>query len=51
MSDQKFNGTGVALVTPFLADGSIDFPSLEKLINHTIDNGINLIKDANCVIE
>ncbi len=43
MSDLKFKGTGVALVTPFLADGSIDFPSLEKLINHTIENGVDFL--------
>jgi len=43
MSDPKFSGTGVALVTPFLEDGSIDFPSLEKLINHTISNGVDFL--------
>jgi 4-hydroxy-tetrahydrodipicolinate synthase len=32
---RKLYGTGVALVTPFLEDGSIDFKSLKKLLNHT----------------
>jgi 4-hydroxy-tetrahydrodipicolinate synthase len=32
---KKLYGTGVALVTPFNLDGSIDFKSLKKLINHT----------------
>jgi 4-hydroxy-tetrahydrodipicolinate synthase len=32
---KKFRGTGVALVTPFHADGSIDYPSLKKLLAHT----------------
>ncbi|MGC4022675.1 MAG: 4-hydroxy-tetrahydrodipicolinate synthase [Cyclobacteriaceae bacterium] len=32
---KKFFGTGVALVTPFNSDGSIDYPSLKKLLNHT----------------
>jgi 4-hydroxy-tetrahydrodipicolinate synthase len=32
---KKLYGTGVALVTPFNADGSIDFKSLKKLLNHT----------------
>jgi 4-hydroxy-tetrahydrodipicolinate synthase len=32
---KKFYGTGVALVTPFLEDGTIDFKSLKKLLNHT----------------
>jgi 4-hydroxy-tetrahydrodipicolinate synthase len=43
MSDQKYRGTGVALVTPFLADRSIDFTSLEKLVNHTIDDGVDFL--------
>lgn len=43
MSDPIFKGTGVALVTPFHADGSIDFPSLEKLVNHVIDNGVDFL--------
>src|SRR5712675_3388619 len=32
---KKFTGTGVALVTPFHQDGSIDFTSLKKLLVHT----------------
>jgi 4-hydroxy-tetrahydrodipicolinate synthase len=32
---KKLYGTGVALVTPFNADGTIDFKSLKKLLNHT----------------
>lgn len=32
-----FRGTGVAIVTPFTQDGSIDWPSFEKVINHIID--------------
>jgi 4-hydroxy-tetrahydrodipicolinate synthase len=32
---KKFTGTGVALVTPFRSDGSIDFTSLKKLLEHT----------------
>lgn len=33
MSAQDFRGTGVAIVTPFQQDGSIDFPALGKLID------------------
>jgi 4-hydroxy-tetrahydrodipicolinate synthase len=33
---ENFTGTGIAIVTPFLADGSIDFNSLEKLIEFWI---------------
>ncbi|HCW08226.1 MAG TPA: 4-hydroxy-tetrahydrodipicolinate synthase [Cytophagales bacterium] len=32
---KKFYGTGVALITPFHADGAIDFNSLKKLLAHT----------------
>ena len=40
---QKFIGTGVALVTPFFEDGSVDFDGLERLVNFQIDNGINYL--------
>ena len=36
-------GTGVALVTPFNRDGSVDLVGLEKLVNFQIDNGINYL--------
>ncbi len=36
-------GTGVALVTPFNEDETIDYASLEKLINHVIAGGVNYI--------
>jgi len=38
-----FSGTGVALVTPFQYDEKVDFPALEKLINHVINNGVNYL--------
>ncbi|MEX0812337.1 MAG: 4-hydroxy-tetrahydrodipicolinate synthase [Chitinophagales bacterium] len=40
---QQFKGTGVALVTPFLADGSIDFKGLENLIEHTIKGNVEYL--------
>ncbi|NTW24001.1 MAG: 4-hydroxy-tetrahydrodipicolinate synthase [Lentimicrobium sp.] len=39
----KFTGTGVALVTPFHKQGTIDFGSLEKLIEHTIVNKVDYL--------
>jgi 4-hydroxy-tetrahydrodipicolinate synthase len=39
----KFHGTGVAIVTPFQADGKIDYPGLGDLINYLIDGGIDYI--------
>lgn len=43
MDRTKFHGTGVALITPFENDGSVDFSSLEKLINHVIENKVEFI--------
>ena len=40
---RKFIGTGVALVTPFKADTSIDFESLERLVNFQVENGVNYL--------
>ena len=40
---QKFIGTGVALVTPFKEDLSVDFIALKKLVNYNIDNGTNYL--------
>ena len=39
----KIDGTGVALVTPFNLDFSIDFISLSKLINYVIDGGVDFL--------
>ena len=38
-----FKGTGVALVTPFLEDQQVDYPSLERLINHVIAGGVDYL--------
>ncbi len=38
-----FRGSGVALVTPFRNDNTVDYDALEKLINHVIDGGVNYI--------
>lgn len=43
MEQKKFTGTGVAIVTPFRTDGSIDFKSLGKLVEHVIKGGVNYI--------
>ncbi|MCD4695762.1 MAG: 4-hydroxy-tetrahydrodipicolinate synthase [Bacteroidales bacterium] len=39
----EFTGTGVALVTPFHNYGTIDFTSLEKILNLIIDGGVEFI--------
>jgi 4-hydroxy-tetrahydrodipicolinate synthase len=43
MNQKKFIGTGVAIVTPFRNDGSIDFKSLGKLLEHIIKGGVNYV--------
>jgi 4-hydroxy-tetrahydrodipicolinate synthase len=40
---KTLHGVGVALVTPFNSDNSIDFESLKKLINFVISNGVNYV--------
>ena len=39
----KFNGTGVAIVTPFSKDNSIDYKSLGKLVDFII-KGVYMVK-------
>jgi len=39
----KFHGTGVALVTPFKADGSVDYDGLKNLINYLIDGKVEYL--------
>lgn len=38
----KFLGTGVALITPFVGD-EIDFDSLESVIEHVIEGGVDYV--------
>lgn len=40
---KKIKGTGVAIVTPFKNDSSIDFAALGRVVNHVIDGGVNYI--------
>ena len=40
---KKFHGTGVALVTPFSADGSVDYDGLKNLINYLIDGKVEYL--------
>ena len=41
--NNKFRGTGVAIVTPFNKDNSVDYKSLSKLVNHIIKGGVEYI--------
>jgi len=39
----KFYGTGVAMVTPFHEDGSVDYDALRRLIDYLIDGGVEYL--------
>jgi len=39
----QFRGTGVAVVTPFLENGKVDFDALEKILEFQIDGGVDYI--------
>jgi len=38
----KFRGTGVAIITPF-KNKAIDFPALEKIVEHIIEGGVDFL--------
>ena len=40
---QSLIGTGVALVTPFKKDFSVDVDALKRIVNYQIDNGIDYL--------
>ena len=43
MKKHKFSGTGVALITPFKNNKDVDYQSLEKIINHVVENDVDYI--------
>ena len=43
MKYNNIRGTGVALVTTFNDDGTIDYNSLEKVVNHVISGGVDYL--------
>lgn len=38
-----FQGTGVAIVTPFSSSGAIDYDAYERMISHVINGGVDYI--------
>jgi len=40
---KELRGTGIALITPFKEDRSIDFGALERLVNHSIEGGVDYL--------
>lgn len=43
MKNNPFRGTGIALITPFTADHSVDTDALTSIVNHVIDNGADFL--------
>jgi len=43
MATNSIRGAGVALVTPFCNDGSIDYPALRRVTDFTINRGIDFL--------
>lgn len=39
MARNIFKGLGIALVTPFKSDGSVDWEALEQVVNYQIESG------------
>ena len=46
MTKTLFSGTGVALITPFRKQDAVDFSTLEALINHIIESGVEYILET-----
>lgn len=43
MAQNKFKGLGVALITPFKGDGSIDYDALFRLVEYQIQNRVDFL--------
>ena len=43
MAQNIFRGLGIALITPFKSDGSIDYDALERLIDYQLANGADFL--------
>ena len=43
MIDTKFRGMGIALITPFKEDGSVDFEALGRLLDYQLQNDVDYI--------
>ena len=43
MTQNIFKGLGIALVTPFKTDGSVDYEALERLVDYQLDNGADFL--------
>lgn len=43
MKEHKFRGLGIALITPFQSDGSVDYEALLSLIDYQLSGGVDFL--------
>lgn len=43
MKKTVFKGSGVAIITPFVDGGAVDYPALERILNYQIENGTDAV--------
>jgi len=43
MDNSKFYGTGVALITPFKKDLSVDYDALKRVLDHVMNGGVDYL--------
>lgn len=43
MKEHKFRGLGIALITPFKTDGSVDYDALLRLVDYQIENKVDFL--------
>ncbi len=43
MTHKQLKGLGIALVTPFTAEGEVDYAALRRLVNYQLDGGIDFL--------
>ena len=43
MKKTVFKGSGVAVITPFIDGNAIDYPALERILNHQVENGTDAV--------
>jgi 4-hydroxy-tetrahydrodipicolinate synthase len=42
-AQMKLQGLGVALITPFHSDGKVDYPALQRMVEHLISGGCDFL--------
>ena len=43
MTNNVFKGLGIALITPFKEDGSVDYEALERVVDYQLNNGADFL--------